>query len=144
MADAAVRMVIRQTADQMTSFGIDPLINGFMTKDGAPLCFSEFAGNDFRGPFKPEPGFDLAFEGFSFEPFFTAAMLQPGSGDKLGMERVVMQPCEVTPEFAGQRGVMASQGSSYGPQRLSAFQERCEDLPFFFVEMCVGFHRPPF
>ena len=135
---------MRERSDQMTRFGIDPLIDGLMAENRTALFFGEDSGDNFRGPFKPEPGFDLAFEGFSFEPFFTAAMLQPGSGDKLGMERVVMQPCEVTPEFAGQRGVMASQGSSYGPQRLSAFQERCEDLPFFFVEMCVGFHRPPF
>ena len=112
-------MMMREKSNQMARFRIDPLIDGFMAKDMASLFFSEFACDDFRGPFEAKPGFDLMFEGLGFKAFFAAAMLEPGSGDKLGMERMVMLPSEVAAEFSGKGSMRPSQGAGDGPQRFA-------------------------
>ena len=40
--------MIRQATDQMTSLGIDPLIDGFVAEDGMSVFFSGYAGDNFR------------------------------------------------------------------------------------------------
>ena len=51
---------------------------------------------------------------------------------------------EVTAQFTRERGVRPSQSSSDGSQRLAALTHYGKDFSFFFVQMRVGFHRPPF
>ena len=97
-----MRMMVGQAGDQMTGFGIDPLIDGFVAQDGMSLFFGKDSGDNFRGPFHTEHGFDFLFKGFSFKAFSAMAFPHSSSGDKLRMERVVMLPSEIAPEFAGQ------------------------------------------
>ena len=143
-ADASVRMMIREISDQMTGFGIDPLINRFMAKDRMSVFFSEQSHDDFGGPFQAEPRFDFLLESFSFEPFSAMALAHPGSSDKFRMEGMIMPPGEIAAELSRQRGMRPSQSPSNGPQRISALKEGGKNFPFFFVQMYVGVHRPPF
>ena len=100
----------------MTSFGIDPLIDGFMADNGAPVFFSEFPRDDFGGPLLAEPGFNLGSEGLAFKAGPAVTVLMADNGEKLSSERVVMLLGEVTPEFTRQGGMRPIQSAGDGSQ----------------------------
>ena len=139
-----MRMMIRQATDQMARFSIDPLIDRFVAKDGVSLLFSEFACDDFRGPFLADPGFHLRADGPVFKAGAAVAVLMADSGEKLSMKRVIIPMGEVTSDLSREGGVRPSQGPSDGSQGLAKLQEPGKNTTFFFVQMCIGFHRPPF
>jgi len=128
----------------MTSFGVNPLVDGFMAEHGAAVLFGEDSCDDFRRPFLAEPGFNLGSESLVFKARPAVTVLMSDSGDELGSERMVMLLGQVATELPGEGCVRPSQSPADGSQRFAALKHNSKDLSFFFVQMRVEFHRPPF
>jgi hypothetical protein len=128
----------------MTGFGIDPLIDGFVAEHGAAVFFSEFPSDDFRGPFLAEPGFNLGFESLIFKAGPAVTFPHSNSRKEFSMQGVVSAASEIAPKFPGKGRMRPPQSPADGSQRLAALKHHSKDFSFFFVQMCVGFHRPPF
>ncbi len=69
-------------------------------------------------------------------------MAEPGK--ELGAKRVVVPLSEVALKLAGESSGRSFQSPGNGPQRLAALKQNRQNFTFFFVQMCVGVHRPPF
>ena len=133
-----------QAGDQVTGLLVDPLVDGLGADDFEAPLKGQFAGDDLGRPFEAKPALDLPSQGLSFEAGPAVALRVSQSGDELCPEGVVMLPGEVAAELPGEGGGRASEGPGSGPKGLSVLKHDGKDFSFFFVQMRVGVHRPPF